>query len=101
MASVSSVSVYEGVGSILERINSILIAYFFNFYSKAGRIYGYMGENTTFGSVVWAVWHISRSDLVQVAVYASVSVYEGVASILEQIKKLFCQFNSKSGPESD
>ena len=33
-----------GVHSILEGINSILSAYFFNFNSKSGRIYGYMGE---------------------------------------------------------
>ena len=58
-----------GVHSILKRINCILLAYYFNFNSKSGRIYGYMGENTTFGSVVWVVGHISRSDLVQIGVY--------------------------------
>ena len=58
-----------GVHSILERINCILLAYSVDFNSKSGRIYGYMGGNTTFGSVVWVVGHISRSDLVQVGVY--------------------------------
>ena len=38
-----------------------------------------MRENTTFGSVMWAVGHISRSDLVQAVVYGKcVSIHEGV-----------------------
>ena len=64
-----------GVHSILERINCILLAYSVNFNSKSGRIYGYMGENTTFGSVVWVVGHTLRSDLVRLVFMASVSVY--------------------------
>ena len=42
-----------------------------------------MGENTTFGSVVWAVGQISQSDLVQVGIYAKCECLEGVNSILE------------------
>ena len=44
--------------------------------------------------------HISRSDLVQVVVYGKCECYEGVDSILERIKSIFGQFNSKSGPDS-
>ena len=35
------------------------------------------GENTTFGSVVWAVGQISRSDLVQVVVYGNCECLRG------------------------
>ena len=64
------VGVSGGCSQHIRADNCILLAYSVNFNSKSGRIYGYMGENTTFGSVVWAVWHISRSDLVQVVVYS-------------------------------
>ena len=90
-----------GVNSILERINCILPAYSVNFNSKSGRIYGYMGENTTFGRVVWAVGQISRSDLVQVGVYGKWECLGGVHSILERINSILIaysvNFNSKSG----
>ena len=42
-----------------------------------------MEGNTTFGSVVWAVGQISRSDLVQVGISGKCECLEGVNSILE------------------
>ena len=51
-----------------------------------------MRGNATFGSVVWAVGHISQSDLVQVVVYGKCECLEGVGSILERITSIFGQF---------
>ena len=50
------------------------------------------GENTTFGSVVWVVGHISRSDLVRLVFMASVSVYKCIDSILERIDSILIAF---------
>ena len=68
----ASVSVYAGIGSILERINSIFGQFQQQIWTDVwvyGGKYHFWGGNTTFWSVVWAVGLISRSDLVQVVVY--------------------------------
>ena len=68
----ASVSVYEGIDSMLGRINCIFGQFQLHIWSISTANlggYGYMGENTTFGRVMWAVGHISRSDLVQAGVY--------------------------------
>ena len=68
----ASVSVYEGVGSILERIKSIFGLFQQQIWTDVW-VYGgkshFLARNTTFRSVVWAVGLLSRSDLVQVVVY--------------------------------
>ena len=61
----ASASVYEGIGSILERINSI----FGQFQQQIWRIYGCKGRKHHFRGCCVAVVLISRSDLVQVFVY--------------------------------
>ena len=51
-----------------------------------------MEGNTTFGSVVWAVGQISRSDLVQVGIYGKCECLEGVNSILERINSILTAY---------
>ena len=76
----ASVSVYKGIDSMLGRINCIFGRFQLHIWSISTAIlggYGSMGENTTFGRVVWAVGHISQSGLVQVGVYGKCECVRG------------------------
>ena len=89
----ASVSVYEGVKSILEHIRANQQHILSISTANLGGYMGIWGKIPLLGVLCGCMAYIGVR--LGAACCSNVSVYEGVDSILERIKSIFCQFNRK------